>query len=470
MLRILFLLTALLVGCGPDRVPERTTTPDTRLLFDGGHLYQDVPTGTDALATFDFTSGLGCPGSLGCYCGQGAPCAEGLCLGNVCTTGCGGTCPPDWICEFTGQGADRVMACIPQATEDAKEEPGDVPVGSDASLTEMAEGVGASPEVEADVPDVPDVPLSPAGPPCSEQFIEVLLDGKAVCAPDLPVWGLQPVKPTTVGFVDNADGTVTDIYTGMTWQKSFAAGKHQQAAYRYCDNLSAGGFTDWRLPTVAEGMSLMDWSALKSSNEAPAVVVLDAVFPNGCAAPGACPVFRTLSSANEEDTPYYVVTVHGVVTAAGNTPFATRCVRHKEWPAIQGPRYLKTPFTWKDVVTGLEWQKDAVGPGFTVKDLSTYCASGDGWRTPSIEELMSLLNRQNAPGTTVTTGYLAYPTKTVGGADSLPFLSNSVAYSSNSHPYYFIVDFVGGSTALASLPAYTSGSTDWFGGYLRCVR
>jgi len=69
---------------------------------------------------------------------------------------------------------------------------------------------------------------------------------------------------------DNRDDTVTDTCTGLMWQKETADvsgdGKSDDAdqlywqdALKYCENLSFGGHTDWRLPNVRELASIIDY-------------------------------------------------------------------------------------------------------------------------------------------------------------------------------------------------------------------
>jgi len=62
-------------------------------------------------------------------------------------------------------------------------------------------------------------------------------------------------------FVDNGDGTVTDTSTVLMWQQETAPGGYNwEQALAYCENLSLGGHSDWRLPTVKELRSLVDYS------------------------------------------------------------------------------------------------------------------------------------------------------------------------------------------------------------------
>ena len=63
-------------------------------------------------------------------------------------------------------------------------------------------------------------------------------------------------------FDNNGNGTVSDSVTTLMWQQ----GDGQNSSYRtwedaldYCENLSLGGHSDWRLPNVRELESIVDW-------------------------------------------------------------------------------------------------------------------------------------------------------------------------------------------------------------------
>jgi len=62
-------------------------------------------------------------------------------------------------------------------------------------------------------------------------------------------------------FVDNGNGTITDTGTGLMWQKATAPGTYiWEQALTYCENLTLGGHSDWRLPNRNELQAIVDYS------------------------------------------------------------------------------------------------------------------------------------------------------------------------------------------------------------------
>lgn len=66
-------------------------------------------------------------------------------------------------------------------------------------------------------------------------------------------------------FVNNGDGTITDNSTGLMWQRDSAMNgvdfrsMNWEYALAYCQSLVLGGHQDWRLPTINELRSLVDY-------------------------------------------------------------------------------------------------------------------------------------------------------------------------------------------------------------------
>lgn len=70
----------------------------------------------------------------------------------------------------------------------------------------------------------------------------------------------QREAPPTVRFVDHGDGTVTDSTTGLMWSRDEVPGgeMNHEKALAACAALTLAGHGDWRLPTRAELLTLVD--------------------------------------------------------------------------------------------------------------------------------------------------------------------------------------------------------------------
>lgn len=63
-------------------------------------------------------------------------------------------------------------------------------------------------------------------------------------------------------FVDNGNGTVTDTSTSLMWQKATAPGEYTWIeALSYCESLTIAEYSDWRLPTIKELRSIVEYDA-----------------------------------------------------------------------------------------------------------------------------------------------------------------------------------------------------------------
>ncbi|MGD9731741.1 MAG: DUF1566 domain-containing protein [Desulfamplus sp.] len=75
------------------------------------------------------------------------------------------------------------------------------------------------------------------------------------------VRGGQSVIGLFDNLVINGNGTVTDSATGLMWQQDTSNNYMTwKEALSYYENLNLGGYTDWRLPTVKELRSIVDYS------------------------------------------------------------------------------------------------------------------------------------------------------------------------------------------------------------------
>ncbi|MCP4724968.1 MAG: DUF1566 domain-containing protein [bacterium] len=77
-------------------------------------------------------------------------------------------------------------------------------------------------------------------------------------------------------FVDNGDGTVTDLASGLMWQKNDSGkGMDWKNALHNAENLTLSGYDDWRLPNAKELQSIVDYTrSLQTTGSA----AIDPVF------------------------------------------------------------------------------------------------------------------------------------------------------------------------------------------------
>ena len=65
---------------------------------------------------------------------------------------------------------------------------------------------------------------------------------------------------TTRSFTDNGDSTVTDTKTGLVWQQTSGSQRNWTSSLTYCEDLTLGSLSDWRLPNIKELGSIVDLS------------------------------------------------------------------------------------------------------------------------------------------------------------------------------------------------------------------
>lgn len=123
------------------------------------------------------------------------------------------------------------------------------------------------------------------------------------------VRNVQPITLPTEHLADNGDGTITDRYTNLVWQKIQPANAMTwEEALSFCENLSLAGKTDWRLPNIKELQALNSAILVKPS-------VDKTFFPNIVTS-------RYWSSTSQLNTPtraWYINFEYGIVTYEDKT-------------------------------------------------------------------------------------------------------------------------------------------------------
>ncbi|MCP4664500.1 MAG: DUF1566 domain-containing protein, partial [bacterium] len=77
--------------------------------------------------------------------------------------------------------------------------------------------------------------------------------GRRFSGQDAQYQGLAPA------YRDHGDGTVTDLNTGLMWQQDPGAKQDYQAAVAGAASCRLAGYDDWRVPSIKELYSLIDF-------------------------------------------------------------------------------------------------------------------------------------------------------------------------------------------------------------------
>ena len=187
---------------------------------------------------------------------------------------------------------------------------------------------------------------------------------------------------------DNGNGTVSDDFTGLMWQQADPGGLTYtwDQASQFCIGLKLGNHADWRLPTLAELNTLIDFN---KSNPATANLLQTNVN---------LAYWSATLLANAPNNAWGVSFVIGTQQAGQLTfPNHTRCVRGTT-ASHAGARFTTTTGTVTDTWTGLLWERAPSPSGETTVSAKTYCDSlvlegSTGWRIPTIVELRSIVDR-----------------------------------------------------------------------------
>lgn len=218
----------------------------------------------------------------------------------------------------------------------------------------------------------------------------------------------EPPKTPPAARFTNPDGTipiagdvVVDNSTGSTWLRSPQGSNKWKAAVALCEELTTGGYDDWRLPTVKELYSLLDYA------ESGPLLPSDHPFLDVKSMYENSDSISMWTSEVTADSPSEAWTVD---IYDGTTGTCHSNYYQLIWPVrgasaeMPSPRFTNpdgsAPVSGDVVVdqaTGLMWLKHHGRKTYVWEDAKALCedltvGGYDDWRLPTISELHSLID------------------------------------------------------------------------------
>jgi Protein of unknown function (DUF1566) len=223
-------------------------------------------------------------------------------------------------------------------------------------------------------------------------------------------------------YCDNGDGTVSDLVTGLIWVKARGEKMSWADALAGAKACRVGGHDDWRVPTIKELYSLIQFTGecRATTGAKPFLDTNYFGFVYGDASRGE----RMIDCQDWSATKYISTTMNGNATVfgvnfadgriKGYPTFAPRTRSpHKLYVRyVRGnPSYGKNDFhdngdgTITDRATGLMWSKTDSGRGMNWQqalawvqrlNATNYLGHND-WRLPDAKELQSIADYSRIP-------------------------------------------------------------------------
>lgn len=194
-------------------------------------------------------------------------------------------------------------------------------------------------------------------------------------------------------LTNNGDGTITDNNTGLMWQKVDGGEMTFESAVTYCNNLTLGGYNDWRLPTSIELFSINNFNHLNPALDTSYFTKTQAQY------------WWASEKRADDTTKVWVVNAGGgigahpkteTVSAGGTKLFQVRAVRNAISTNFSVAHLTDNGNgTITDNYTGLIWQKIQSPNTMTWEEALGYSdsltlAGKKDWRLPNVKELQSL--------------------------------------------------------------------------------
>jgi len=225
----------------------------------------------------------------------------------------------------------------------------------------------------------------------------------------------------TPSYQNNGNGTTTDLNTGLTWVKARGSKICWDSAFILASQCNVGGYTDWRVPTIKELYSLINFNGKSGVNSISCIPYIDTNYFGWKTGDTTVTGERVIDAQDWSATKY-----KGLTMIADSTIFGVNFVdgRIKGYPqykpgtgnTVKQTMYVRfvrgntnyginnfvdnADSTITDNSTGLMWAKNDSRAGMNwqnalawvqIKNTTNYLGHND-WRLPNVKELQSILD------------------------------------------------------------------------------
>jgi len=222
-------------------------------------------------------------------------------------------------------------------------------------------------------------------------------------------------------YTDNGDETITDNISGLMWEQSMGKKITYDQAFTKAKNLTLGGHSDWRVPSIKELYSLILFTGRVKGENAIDMFINTKYFhqPIGNISIGEREIdAQTWSSTqyvgqtmNADETVFGINFVDGRIKGYPKIKPSTKTTNTMYFRMVRkNIEYGKNKFTdngdgsISDLATGLMWQKSDDGITRNWKEALLYSenlelANFNDWRLPNAKELQSIVDYTRSPQT-----------------------------------------------------------------------
>ncbi len=263
-------------------------------------------------------------------------------------------------------------------------------------------------------------------------------------------------------YTDNNDGTISDNVTGLMWEQSMGEKISFDEAFSKANESRLGGYADWRVPTIKELYSLIQFTGQVKGEKAISFFIDTAYFDQPIGDVNL--EEREIDAQTWSSTQYVGLTMNGDATVFGVNFIDGRIKGYPKYKPATGAdnkmyfrlvrgntAYGQNSFVYNndgtisDLATGLMWQKADDGWARNWEEALNYAedlelAGYSDWRLPNAKELQSIVDYTKSPQTTGTpaisplfdTSQIFYPNGTPG---NYPFFWTGTTHMDGVNPY-----------------------------------